>query len=392
MRIIYFDCIGGASGDMLLSALLDVGASEAGLRSVIPALHLEQCAVEVKQVMRGALAAKQVDVITPKNEDHRHATELIAMIERADLSVTVKSRAKKILERLAQAEARIHNTTIESVHLHEVGGDDTLIDIVGVLNALEELGIQRVVVSTLPVARGFTQSMHGTIPLPAPATLALLDGVPVRYIESVEAELVTPTGAVLLTTLADEFGGFPPMQILRTGIGAGHRDLPFPNVVRAWVGETQSADDSLIVENLVQLETNIDDLNPQVYEHVMQRLFTGGALDVSLTSIQMKKNRSGEMLSVLCRAADVERLQSIIFSEAITLGVRRTNCERVSLPRVIEPVATPFGTINVKVARWQDVVRVVPEYEDCRQAAEAFQVPILQVIGAAQEIYRNKLS
>lgn len=391
MRIAYLDCIGGASGDMLLSALLDAGASEASLRGVIPALCLRDCRVEVKKVMSGALSATQVDVVTPQQEDHRHASELIAMVNDADLPERVRTRAKKIVERIARAEARIHNSDPASVHLHEVGGDDTLIDVVGVVNALDELGIEHVAVSTLPLARGFIECMHGRIPLPAPATLALLDGVPVRYVEEVEAELVTPTGAAILTTLADSFGGFPTMQILRTGTGAGHRSLPFPNVLRVWIGETEQRDRDLIVEHLTLLETNIDDLNPQVFEHVMGRLFAAGALDVTFTPVQMKKNRAGQMLSVLCAQGDVERMQDILFSETVTLGIRRMECERVSLARVIEPVATPFGTINVKVARWRDVVRATPEYEDCRRAAEAFQVPILQVMAAAQEIYRSKL-
>ncbi len=392
MRIAYFDSIGGASGDMLLSALLDAGASEARLQNVIAALHLPGISVSVEGVMRGALAAKHVTVITPHHETERHATELISIVEQADLPEGVKSRARATILRLAQVEARIHNSTIDAVHLHEIGGDDTLVDIVGVLSALDELQVERVYVSPLPLARGFTKSMHGMLPLPAPATLALLKDAPVRYVENLEAELVTPTGAALLTSLADGYGGFPPMQIKAIGVGAGGRDLPFPNVVRAWIGEAQASSSELVVETLMLLQTNVDDLNPQVYEHVMDQLFSAGALDVTLTAIQMKKNRPGEMLSVLCRPADADRLQSILFAETITLGVRRLACERVSLPRRIESVATPFGAINVKVARWGEVTRVVPEYEDCRRAAETHGVPLLQVMSMAQEAYRRSVS
>lgn len=392
MRIAYFDCVGGASGDMLLSALLDAGASEAALQNVVTALHLTDCSVQVEKTMQGALSAQQVTVITPRHETERHASELMAIIDQADLSEHVKHHAHHVIQRLAEVEAKIHNSTVEAIHLHEVGGDDTLIDIVGVLSALEELHIERVYSSPLPLARGFINSMHGVLPLPAPATLALLKDAYVRYVDTVEAELVTPTGAALITSLTHEYGGFPPMQLKTIGVGAGQRQMPFPNVVRVWIGETSPQNSNLIVETLSLLETNVDDLNPQVYEHVMHHLFEAGALDVTLTSIQMKKNRSGEMLSILCRPADAERLQSILFAEKITLGVRVSTCERVSLPRAIEAVATPYGKINVKVAHWQDVTRVMPEYEDCRRAAETHHISLLQVMAAAQEVYQHSVN
>jgi pyridinium-3,5-bisthiocarboxylic acid mononucleotide nickel chelatase len=238
MRIAYFDCVGGVSGDMLLSALLDAGASETMLRGVITALNLSDCDIQIEQVMRGALAACQVMVITPRHEIERHLVDLIAIINHANVSEAIKQQAAAIIRRIAEVESSIHNCPLESIHLHEVGGDDTLIDVVGVLSALEELQIERVYTSSLPLAEGMIQSMHGLIPLPAPATLALLKDVPVRYVDSVEAELVTPTGAALISSLVHEFGGFPSMRIKTVGIGAGHRDLPFPNVVRVWIAET----------------------------------------------------------------------------------------------------------------------------------------------------------
>lgn len=373
---------------MLLSALLDAGASEQRLHRVIEALRLEGCSAHVDSVMSGPLSAKQLTIITPREETERHASELLSIVEQADLPAQVKKQAGAILLRLAQVEASIHNASIETIHLHEIGGDDTLIDIVGVLSALDELKIDRVHVSPLPLARGMIQTMHGWIPLPAPATLALLNDAPLRYVPEVEAELVTPTGAAILTSIADEFGGFPPMRLKVTGIGAGRRQLPFPNVIRVWIGEAPSAAGDLIYETLALLETNIDDLNPQVYEHVMHLLFAAGALDVTLTPIHMKKNRPGEMLSVLCQQQDADRLQSILFSESITLGVRRAACERICLPRTIVSVDTPYGSIPVKVAHWGGQTRVVPEYEDCRAAAEAHAVPLLHVMAAAQEAYR----
>lgn len=388
MRIAYIDCVGGASGDMLLGALVDAGASEDVVRSIPAALHLPECAVSFERVMRGALSALQTNVMTPKHEAHRHVPELIDIIDRAEVNDRVKVRARAVIQRLAEAEARIHHSPIESVHLHEVGGDDALIDIVGVLAALDDLKIDRVVVSPVPLARGWTKSMHGALPLPAPATLALLEGVPIRYVDEVEKELVTPTGAVLLTSVAHEFGGFPSMRLGRVGMGSGQRELPFPNVVRVWLGESEAQPDGLIVETLTLLETNIDDLNPQVYEHVLNRLFAAGALDVTLTPLHMKKNRPATMLSVLCRTGDVDQLLSIILTETTTLGVRRSTIERVSLPRSIETVATRFGSIRVKVARWNDLVRAVPEYEDCRRAAEEYHAPLLEVMQAAWTTWR----
>ncbi|HZY40360.1 MAG TPA: LarC family nickel insertion protein, partial [Anaerolineae bacterium] len=230
MRIAYFDCVGGAGGDMLLGALIEAGASIEVVRSAIDRLRLPDCELHIERVMKGALSALQATVKTPRKEMPRHYTDLVAIVSSADLPDAIKAKALAILRRVAEIEATIHGGPIESIHLHELGGDDTLIDIVGVLLALADLKIDRVCVSPLPLARGWTKSQHGPLPLPAPATLALLKDAPVRYVDQVEAELVTPTGAVLLTSLADQYGGFPPMTLRSIGVGAGRRDLPFPNV------------------------------------------------------------------------------------------------------------------------------------------------------------------
>jgi uncharacterized protein (TIGR00299 family) protein len=390
MRIAYFDCIGGASGDMLLGALIDAGASIEVVRSVIDRLRLPDCEVITERVMKGALSALQATVKTPRKETPRHYTDLVAIVTSSDLPDSIKGEALVILQRIAEVEAAIHREPIESIHLHELGGDDTLIDIVGVLLALDDLKIDRVCVSTLPLARGWTKSQHGQLPLPAPATLALLKDVPVRYFDSVEAELVTPTGAVLMTSLADQYGGFPSMTLKSIGVGAGRRELPFPNVVRVLIGET--ADDGLVIETLTLLETNIDDLNPQVYEHVMQHLFEAGALDVTLTPIHMKKNRPATILSVLCQSDKAPALIKIMLTETTTLGVRQQTIERMSMPRSIETVDTPYGSIRVKVARWDDIERAVPEYEDCRRAAEEYHVPLIKAINAARSSWEQKLA
>jgi uncharacterized protein (TIGR00299 family) protein len=367
---------------MLLGSLVDVGVSPDALQGVIAALGLPGCELCFERVQKGSLAATQATITAPQRQENRHLGDLIAIVRRADLPEAIKNRMVAVLQRMGEVEAKIHDQPIEQVHLHELSGDDTLIDIAGVLIGLAELEVDRVGVSPLPLGRGFTQSAHGTLPLPAPATLALLMGVPIRYMD-VDAELVTPTGAALLTELADDFGGFPPMTLQRVGYGAGQRDLPFPNLVRLWLGET-AASEGLIVESLFLIETNIDDLNPQVYTHVMERLFASGALDVTLTSQQMKKNRPGVLLGVLCPPELSDDLMQIVFEETTTLGIRRQMVERISLPRACETIETVYGPIRVKVAKLSSGTRRTPEFEDCREAAEAHSVPVIEVIEAAR--------
>jgi pyridinium-3,5-bisthiocarboxylic acid mononucleotide nickel chelatase len=388
VKIAYFDCVGGVSGDMLLGALADAGAPDTAIQSAVNALHLPDCELSFERVMRGGLSAVQATVRVPRHETPRHLNDLLAILSNAELSDGLKDKAGRILRRLAEVEAGIHNAPLDSVHLHELGGDDTLVDVVGVLAGLEALAVDSVWVSPLPLARGWTQSAHGPLPLPAPATLSLLQDVPVRYVD-VEAELVTPTGAALLTSIANGYGGFPAMRLNHVGSGAGRRALPFPNVVRLWLGEAEKSGEGLIVETLMVIETNIDDMNPQLYEHVMGRLLASGALDVTITPVQMKKNRPAVLLAALCQPEHGDRLARIFFEETTTLGVRRNLVERVCLPRRIETVNTPFGPIRVKVAEWDGHTRSMPEYEDCRLAAEAHHVPLTVVMAATQEAARE---
>jgi pyridinium-3,5-bisthiocarboxylic acid mononucleotide nickel chelatase len=383
MKIVYLDCIGGASGDMLLSALADVGVPQDVLRGVVTALGLPGCDLRFERVMKGPLAATQVTVDTPRQEEHRHLSHLLDIVHQANLPEAVRVKTETALHRIAQVEAGIHNEPIEHVHLHEVGGDDTLIDIAGALVGLDWLGAGLVVVSPLPLGRGFVRSAHGQLPLPAPATLALLTGVPIRYVD-IESELVTPTGAAILTTVADRFGGFPPLTLHKVGVGAGRRDLPLPNVIRLWLGETPSMD-GLTIESLDILETNIDDMNPQIFAYVMERLFAAGALDVTFTPQQMKKNRPAVLISVLCRPELDETLIRILFEETTTLGVRRQTMERICMPRAFEIVETAYGPIHVKVARWSGIEHRMPEYEDCRKAAEAHKVPLVEIMQEAKK-------
>ena len=277
------------------------------------------------------------------------------------------------------------------MHLHELGGLDTIIDVVGTLLGLELLGVQQVYASPLPLGRGFTRGAHGAIPLPAPATLALLEGVPVVG-SDLDIELVTPTGAALLTSLVESFGPIPAMTLESTGYGAGTKDLPIPNIIRLLLG-TLDTEANQIIESLMMLETNIDDLNPEIYEYVMARLLEAGALDVTLTPIQMKKNRQGTQLSVLCKPHHTEQMTAILFSETSTLGNRKQLVERYSLPRSVHSIETSYGPVRVKVASLgSQATKISPEYEDCRKLAETNNVPLLEIYKAVESLAHDLLS
>lgn len=388
MKLAYFDCIGGASGDMLLGALAAAGAPEEAMQEAVAALRLPGCELRFERVMKGPLSALQATVVTPKKEQHRHYSDLAAILETAGLSQAVKSRAQSVLRRIASVEAGIHGMELEHVHLHELGGDDTLADIAGVLAGLEALQVRRAVCSPLPLGRGWINSAHGRLPLPAPATLALLEGALIRPVE-LEVELVTPTGAALLTEVCESFGLFPEMRLVKTGCGAGRRELPFPNVVRLWLGEMESGPEGWIEEDLASLETNIDDMNPQLYAHVMECLFAAGALDVVLTPVQMKKNRPAVLLSALCRPEQAEALTRILFKETTTLGVRRAVVRRMCLTREWRVVETGYGPIRMKVVRLDGRERAAPEYEDCRRAAEEHGASLAAVMEAARLAYNQ---
>jgi uncharacterized protein (TIGR00299 family) protein len=399
MRIAYFDCIAGASGDMILGALLDAGLSETGLRERLAALRLDGFDLRCQRVLKGGFGAIQVDVVVADTVPARRLPDIEAIVAESDLPSAIKERAIGIFRRLGEVEAAIHGVSLEQVHLHELGGIDTIVDIVGALVGLDALGVERVYASPLPLGRGFVRGAHGPIPLPAPATLALLEGVPVVG-RDLEIELVTPTGAVLLSSLAAAFGPIPAMRLAAIGYGAGGRDVPVPNVLRLLLGDQTAPgdgpstrldlgarlDEAVISENLLALETNIDDLNPEIYDYVMARLFDAGALDVFLSPIQMKKNRPATLLRVLCRPEDADALMAIIFAETSTLGVRQQLVARCCLARAIEVVETPYGLVRVKVASWgQGRVKAAPEYDDCRRLAEASGVPLREVYHIARQ-------
>lgn len=384
MKIAYFDCIGGASGDMILAALLDAGLPEATLHEQLALLRLPGFELRSRRVNKNGFTATKVDVIVADDAPARHLPDIEAVVTGSDLAPAIKQQAIDIFRRLGQVEANIHGVLPEQVHLHELGGLDTIVDVVGTLVGLAALGVERVVASPLPLGRGFIRGAHGQIPLPAPATVALLQDVPIVG-RDLDVESVTPTGAALLTSLAESFGPIPAMTLTAVGYGAGGRDTPIPNLLRLLLGEA-SAPGQAAVETLALLESNIDDLNPEFYDYVLARCFAAGALDVFFSPIQMKKNRPATLLRVLCRPGQADALRAIIFSETSTLGVRQQWVERHCLARSIETVETAYGPVRVKVARWgEGQAKAAPEYEDCRRLAEAQGVPLRDVYQAAAQ-------
>ena len=391
MKIAYFDCIAGASGDMLLGAMLDAGLEVEALKENLKALHLEnEFELKAQKVNKNGFGATKVDVLLHEPYEHqhgRHLVEIESLIRKGSLTETIQEKAIGMFRRLAELEAGIHGKPVGEVHLHEVGGVDTIVDVVGTLLGLDSLGVEQVFSSPLPLGRGFVQGAHGLIPLPAPATVALLKGIPVQGSE-IEMELVTPTGALLLSTLCKAFGPIPAMTLSGQGYGAGGRDLPIPNVVRLLLGERSEVHgQGTEIDTLMMLETNIDDNSAEVDGYVMEQLLASGALDVFFTPIQMKKNRPATLISILSRPEDVEKLELLLFRETSTLGVRRQSVERRCLERTSEVVDTSYGPIRVKVARLPDgTSKHAPEFEDCKRAALAHGVPLRKVYDAALTI------
>ena len=402
MRLAYLDCFSGVSGDMFLAAMvangLDLGILEAEVRKLGIEVRL-RC----ERVQRGMLTAEHVIVEAPAQQHHRHYTDIVAKIAAAPLSHLTKQRAQDVFERLGRAEAKIHNVPLERVHFHEVGALDSMADIVGACAGIELLGIDGLRCSPLNVGSGTVRCDHGVLPVPAPATAELLEGIPV-YSSGIQAELVTPTGAALVAVLASGFGPLPPMLVRSSGYGAGSRDLgEFPNAVRLFIGEaqvragsdsdraTREAMDGL--ETLLMVEANLDDMNPQLGGFFAERAFAAGALDVFFVPLQMKKNRPGVLLSVLCRPEQRDAIMDLFFQETTTLGVRCHEVLRRALAREMVPVQTPYGEVRIKVSRSPGsagspgsdgrIVNFSPEYEDCRRLAVAAGVPLKTVLQEA---------
>jgi len=423
MRIAYLDCFSGISGDMFLGALIDAGVSPDLLEDSVKALDIG-ARLEISKVVRAGISATKVDVYANGEKDlprevfweqhghdhphehshghghsheHRHdhgrtLTDIHKIIEKAAISSTAKATAIEIFEALGQAEAEIHGTSIDQVHFHEVGAVDAMVDIVCAAVGAESLAVDEWVCSPLNVGGGTVKCAHGTLPVPAPATLKLLQDAPV-YSSGPQVELVTPTGAAIVKTLSTRFAPFPAMKIDKSGYGAGTRDFPeHPNLLRITIGEAEPTDRANTSnESITVLEANLDDLSPQVLAYAMERLLAEGALDVFSVPVQMKKSRPGALLTVLAKMEDANRLTKTIFAETTTLGVRRHEEQRQTLSRRWETVDTTWGPVRIKIANMNgSVSNYAPEYEDCRTLAEAQHVPLRTVMQEAIQQYLRR--
>jgi uncharacterized protein (TIGR00299 family) protein len=379
MKILYFDCFSGVSGDMTLAALLDLGLPQEKLRLELEKLGLKNYTLNIFQGSRNGIAGMGMEVkVGPGDENHRHFSDIRKIIEGSSLKPDVKKTSLAIFQRLAEAEAKVHAQRVEEVHFHEVGAVDSIVDIVGAAIGIDYFQPGRILSTELPMGRGFVQCQHGRLPLPAPATLEVLKGYPLKNVE-VEGELVTPTGAAIVATLSSDVTSFPAMTVEKIGYGMGKKDFPDrPNLLRLVLGE---ATEAYLTDRVTILEANIDDMNPEFYDYLMERLFNRGALDVSLNPLLMKKNRPGTLLRVIAQEHDAEALSDIILRESTTMGVRGYSANRKKLPREVKEMETKYGKIRVKVS---GDLRFQPEYEDCKRIALEKGVPI-------QEVYQEAM-
>ena len=415
-KTLYFDCFSGASGDMIIGALLDLGLPIDDLRRALGSLAVDLGGVSSERVLRAGISATKFVVgeqkphpreqphpqsnLPPPHEhthprahthphNHHSLKEIAAAIDRSALSAEARGRATHLFERLAEAESAIHNVPVDRIHLHEVGAVDSIIDIVGAVYGLEQLGAERIVSSPLNVGGGTVKCEHGVFPVPAPATARLLQGVPV-YSGDVQMELVTPTGALLVTGYAESYGPMPGMTMDGIGYGAGDRDPKrHPNVLRMIVGEGAEGGHA---RKVVEILCEIDDMNPQLFGPLMDQLHQAGALDVFYAPVQMKKNRPGILVTVLARPEDRERLAGILFAETTTIGVRYQEMLRECLDREIVPVETPVGVVHFKVARRDgQVLNAAPEFDDCARIAAAKGLPVKDVQALALTAWMNRI-
>ena len=384
MKIAYGDLIGGVSGDMFVAALLDLGLPLKKLRaelSKIPTLKFE---LKAAKKLVHSIHAAQFHVICAKNESPRSWKQIRDLIKRSELATTIKTTGLEIFTCLAAAEAKIHGIAVDKVHFHEVGATDSIVDIMAAAIGIQELGIDAFHFSRIPLGHGITRSQHGPLPVPGPATVELLKGLPVFGVE-IDAETVTPTGAALVRALGKTFGAQPAMTIDKIGYGTGQKTFPTrPNLFRVIVGD---ADAGWSQEQMLAIETNIDDMNPQFYDHVMERLFAAGARDVFFAPIQMKKNRPGTLLRVIAEPRDREKLARIIFHETSTIGIRYYPIGRIILKRASKKIKTRYGEVTVKIVEQPDGrKRALPEYDDIKRLAAAKKVPIKLIYDEAMRI------
>lgn len=390
MKIAYFDCFAGISGDMALGALVDLGLPLQILKEELEKLNLSNWELVEEKVLKHGLEGTKVQVKIKEEKKHRHWSEIKQIIEKSTLSPPVKQLSRRIFESLALAEAKVHGVSVEQVHFHEVGALDSIIDIVGFAIGINYWGIEKVYASKLHVGQGTIKCAHGILPVPAPATLELLQGVPI-YSSEIEGELVTPTGAALITTVCEKFAYLPEMTVQKIGYGAGEKNLPLANLLRLSIGEVKEKKDYL-TEKIVKLESNIDDMNPQIYQYVLEMLLLEGALDAYLQPVQMKKSRPAIILHVLVQEEKLEQVLSIIFAETTTLGIRIMPLERKILFREIKQVKTVYGLIDVKIAKLgEKIVNFMPEYEQCVARAQEKKVPLQEIMEEAKKAAKQQV-
>jgi uncharacterized protein (TIGR00299 family) protein len=385
IRQAYFDCFSGISGDMVLGALVDAGADLRAIEAELRKLGLEGWSISASRVKRGEIFATRVEVETSEGHHHRGLSIILQRIDNAKLAPRAAERARKIFTRLAEAEAKVHQQPIEQVHFHEVGAVDSIVDIVGAAVGFELLGIDEFACSAFDVGAGQAQTAHGLLPVPAPATIELLKGAPM-FSSGIVKELVTPTGAAIATTLASRYAEIPKMTLKAIGYGAGSADLKEKaNVLRLLIGESAVTEPAEYWDAPVTvIETNIDDMSPQIYGYFVERALETGALDVFSCSAQMKKNRPGQLITILCEPPNVSRLIDLIFRETTTIGVRTHEVRRRTLARESVTVETPFGEVCMKISRMHgSVLNATPEYEDCRRIATQKNIPLKDVLAAA---------
>jgi pyridinium-3,5-bisthiocarboxylic acid mononucleotide nickel chelatase len=391
MKLAYFDCFSGISGDMTLGALVDAGCVVEELRAGLRGLQVPGWDLTARKVWKNGMAATYVKVVTEDQAKHRSLSVILEILQKSQLAPVVRDRAAAVFQKLGEAEARVHDVPLEKIHFHEVGAVDAIVDIVGACIGFHAMGIEKFACSALNVGGGTAKMAHGVLPVPAPATANLLQGKP-TYSNGVQQELVTPTGAAIVATLCDSFGPQPPMSVSAIGYGAGTADLVGqPNVVRILVGEAAEKTVAGFDEEIAVIEANLDDMNPQIYGYFSEKALGAGALDVYTTPVQMKKNRPGTLLTVLCKPQDTNTLMSLIFAETTTFGARSYRAQRRVLPREWVNVVTDFGDVRIKVSRMNGrILHVAPEYDDCRKLAVEKNVPLQRVIAAAMRSYEKK--
>jgi len=389
MRVAYFDCHSGISGDMFVASLLDAGLSFERLEEKLKKLNISGFSIDMKKVTKGSLTAVKFNVVDKTKQKARNINDIRKIIEGSDLEDELINKAVEIFRTIAEAEAKIHGEEIEDIHFHEVGAIDSIVDILSSVIGLKELGIEKCFSSCVHLGSGFTKCQHGLIPLPAPATIEILKGVPV-FSNNIKFEMTTPTGAALLKNCVEKFDYFPNIVLDRIGYGAGSRELTFPNVLRVMIGEMKQ--EYYESDKVTNIKTNIDDMNPQIYSSLMDDLFSLGALDVYIKPVMMKKNRPGVELTVISSNDKTEKILDKLFRSTTTFGVRLQELGRKKLKRDIIEVKTEYGHVNVKLGYiGKKIIKFLPEYEDCLRLSKEFNIPVTEIMQKIKFIVSNKI-